>query len=381
MIIVADPHWGNQSGGIPTIKYGYPDVTRTEDVYNRMVEATDVAAKLGEPLIVAGDISHVPNPLNRYETWIFDWLRYARSRKVQVFIIPGNHDATQMWVNTNVFAAADLPNVVAVCTPSTLVVEDRYVGFYPHLTRKDLSECEERSGSYSEDFIEQFSTSFNGLLIGHAMVVDSRYDNEVFYESGDAMTIDGSLMPGLKLAVLGHIHGYARYVSPVTNAVMVYPGSVTTNNFGELDEPKGYIRVPPDTFEVEHHEWETPETDYLQLDIDLYSKDSFDESVVQEMCAGAAVKIRVQAREFAQIDERRIRQLVNEVGYLAKFESQIIRNDDGEREQLVEVANFNHNHPKLLEAWLKRKTLDPELEKRCLSLGKGIIAEGLNDEG
>jgi DNA repair exonuclease SbcCD nuclease subunit len=120
--------------------------------------------------------------------------------------------------------------------------------------------------------------------------------------------------------VLGHIHDH-KYVGPN----WVYPGSLTINNFGEVDEQKGWVEVNLETLAYEWFEFPEDVTPWVHVELDLTEKDetTLDEEKIKELVGGAVVKITVLAKAHGVIDEAAIRKMFSKYGHVSRFETKV----------------------------------------------------------
>lgn len=385
--VVADLHIGNVSGCLDSVFGDEIIASRTVDILKRF---SAMVRKLGrgDHLIIAGDVYHRARPSNIDEITFFECLNVCREREVRVTVIPGNHDCNTRDAATAVLKSARLDHVDVIHEPWVGPIGGVNMALMPHLPKPALDKIIEDHGSYSL-YMAHLLRDYPqvNLLIGHAMVAGSGYENEIFFDAADAMEfhIDHFDTTGIKTAILGHIHDNSVYKSADGSRVVYYPGSIVTNNFGEIDDDKMYALIDPkDPSKVSFREFEPDETVYREVTVDLVTKDTFDpdEELVRELAEGAAIKVIVHTWDYARVDTMAIRKRFNQYGKVVKFE---IRKTQSERGEVNDDSNSEAVHKEvrydeLFEDYINGSSLPKNLKKRSLELGMGLIKSGVSDD-
>lgn len=365
MIVIADIHLGKESDSflhhkVPVQRY---------EVYSRLCTIGEKCRETDQSLVVAGDIFNKLNPTSQVTT---TWFRFlANYPDVDIYVIPGNHDSGTDWVSMEMVEAANMSHVNVMLTPRIVSIEDSTgktsALFYPHTP---LSRRETRKS------MQELWTDEVSFCVTHGQVISSDYSNDIFFEAGDALPLDLSAIPGLVFA--GHIHNQGVY-SKGKKAKVVYPGSLTINNFGEVDETKGYIEVPlsnPKKFALREFE-DSEGLRWQHVELDLTSKDEhmINEEAVEEIASNAIIKITVLATQYGVVDESYIRGLFNKYGYVTRYETKIV--GDGSKASVKKRSSISH--PKLLSDWLSSsKDISPSDRSLAKKLGDLIITEVLS---
>ena len=364
MILIADLHSGKESDSF--LVQGVP--SQRLDLRRRLSEIGSRCRADGHALVIAGDVFNRVNPTSEV---VAEWFQFLTDNiEVPIYIIPGNHDAGTVTVNLVMVRAAWFPKTKVFFDPTMEVVSDSTgesrVLFYPHLP-----------SSRKDDFasIDAYCSGVD-FLVTHGQVTDSSYENEIFFEAGNALSIDVAKAQGLIFA--GHVHGQGVHTT-LNGGTVVYPGSLTVNNFGEVDETKGYIEVSlsaPQEYVLK--EFDTVVTPWRHVELDLTEKDetSIDESLVEEVCEGAVIKITVIAQRYGIVDESYIRTLFNKYGHVTRYETKVV----GESVS-TETPQKRLSHEKLLGSWLSESGSDAKTIKAANALGSDIIADVLSKKG
>lgn len=151
----------------------------------------------------------------------------------------------------------------------------------------------------------------------------------------------------------------------------MYPGSLTINNFGEVDEEKGWVEIDIDTLDYKWHQFPDDVTPWVHVELDLTDKDetSLDEAAIKSVASGAIIKITVLAKAHGVINEALIRQMFNKYGYVSRFET-ILSGVDTK----AVVVDVVISHEDILAEHLSGVDAKKSEKARALSIGKSIIA-------
>lgn len=365
MIVIADIHLGKVNDSIP-VKGG---LSQTVDTVTRLDDILARARISKQSIVVAGDIFDRTNPTTQCIAVFFAWLARCASHNVNVILLAGNHDSGVDWASTGMFQSANLPNVTVVTVPFSVAVSDstgiHNVLIWPHVPGATQEYAEQGHGSVSQWVASQFPDA--DCIITHGMVVGTDYNNDIFFEAGNAVKIEPSLFKQLKLMVLGHVHNHTE--SKHKN--WVYPGSLTITNFGEIDESKGFVEVSLNDLAYTWHAFPDDVTPWVHITLDLTEKDEacLDESAISDVVKGAIVKITVRAKAHGIVNEARIRQLVNKYGTVSRFETVISACDT------VAVAERKPmSYGNRLSLYLKTADATHAEKTKAMQLGAAIIA-------
>lgn len=368
MIIIADIHLGKTNDSF-IMTNGTP--SQTWDTRHRLKTVLARAKLTKQHIVVAGDVFNRVNPTTQAITELFLWLKECKKSKVEVFLMAGNHDAGVDWSNMAMLKGADLLNVTVTVGPSMVRITEgrdiskftRDILFWPHVTLADREQAEQGHGSVSRWVAAMYPKA--EFIITHGMLRDDSYENEIFFEAGDAMKIEPEEFPNLKLMVLGHIHDH-KFFKPSC----VYPGSLTIHNFGEVNEKKGWVEVNLDSLIWEWYEFPDDVTPWVHVELDLTDKDelSLNEDQIKTLVDGAVIKITVLAKAHGVVDEVYIRKLFNQYGYVTRFETVV-----AEATAKLMSPQKRLSHKELLMEYLKGVDAKEREKALALELGTKII--------
>lgn len=384
MQIGADVHLGNTRDAIRLKDGAY---SRTHDVRTRLGELLEVARSTRQSIVIAGDVFHTVDPSSDVIEVFNSWLADTNEAGVSVYLTPGNHDAGVLRQNLGMVKALHLPNVEVVTEVCTKTIDGVGVLFAPHLPKLELDKVEEEFGSYSSYLAHVHSQTGGEMIVGHGMPRNMDYSNDVFFEAADAMEFNFEELPPVKCVVLGHIHDQKiMWESKSHGAVYVSPGSFAVNNFGEVDEEKGYATVV-DPASPEVHPWERDVTEYIHLTLDLATKDEVDlsEDNLRPVVEGAIVKVTVNARDSIQVDEPWIRSQINKWGRVVRFEKKVQSRPDNDShlvpdEEEESPVFENIDHKKVFRNWMEGvSTRSQKVRDRALEIGEEIIDEVMSE--
>jgi DNA repair exonuclease SbcCD nuclease subunit len=371
MLVFSDLHLGLSSdniapnGEIPT---------KCQDAFNRAVEIVDLAAKRSELLVFAGDMSDSVNPKSYVHTLIVRLMKYAEDKGVRFIIISGNHDNDSVW--------SALEPVLHVCegkrinivlhNPMLLEVDDKEVLFFPHFSKSKLQEI----GSPRDLCKKLFGKDSFDILITHAQTCNSSLTSETqSLESGNAMLYEKGFFPDFKLGIFGHEHRHSVIRDKKGKQEIVNCGSVIVNDFGEVNDVKGYVIVKDLSWKFE--EFKTPVTEYGELNVNLLTQTDFEVTKeIKSKLTGKLVKVIVDSDSIAKVDEVRIRKLLTPFCTVVRFEKRIIENavsvmDEIEEEVLYEQLNYSG----LFKHWLGgQEGVTERVKKSAMRICKEITA-------
>lgn len=377
MIFLADLHL-NRNGDTVLVSYPSLETTlsipsRTADTLHRLSEAIDYAANTKQSVVIGGDVFDSSRPPFWVLGLLMELFKYAKSKGVALWIIPGNHDCDVSW-GPDVLGKGDFDNVHYISTPVIATVDGYEVGFLPHIPRAQV-EAIEKSTPFSA-YVVSLLGSHVPILVSHAHVKGAVNSSDVEVEAGEAIAFDPALYPTFDMALFGHIHK-GQQVGGV-----IYPGSVSTCDYSEAGLAHGFVEVLG-LGKVRFIEFSHRGKEYKHVKIDLINKDAveFPPEKVKSLVGGKLVKITVFTNDPLKVDEWDIRKAFNEFGYVTKFETIIHREES--------TAEFDEEEPTvsyetLYETWLTNKDgVSEELRSDALERGKTIIAavlaKGVND--
>jgi DNA repair exonuclease SbcCD nuclease subunit len=368
MIIIADVHLGRANDSVMIDGV----LSQTRDIRSRLRTVLARAKLTNQCIAIAGDIFNRVNPTTQVITEMFDWFVSCKVSGVKVYIIPGNHDAGVDWTSMKMFEGADLSNVTVIISPGEVVVSEgkglnevsRAILFWPHIPANEREKAEQGHGNVSRWVASIYPKA--EFIITHGTITEG-YENDIFFEAGESMKIDPGEFSELKLMVAGHIHEHTEGPN------WVFPGSLIINNFGEVDEKKGWVEVDLINLVRDWYEFPDDVTPWVHVELDLTEKDEtvIDEKKIEELVSGAVIKITVFAKTHGVVNEVYIKQLFNRYGYVTRFETVVA-------DSITEIVQGKTrlSYEELLSEYLDNNTDATDEEKTlAVKMGTKIIEE------
>ncbi len=184
----------------------------------------------GQAIVIAGDLFHdrkgvKPEALHR----IGEWLNEARSTKVPVYILAGNHDLS--IGGDGCASVMALRHATIITEPGKVIeIEGFKVGFIPYV--EDPEAVRLQAKALRKDGAK--------ILVAHLGIGDPRFADciPVDYEVPGRISVD-DLRPGdFEQVFLGHYHNPQELAKNVR-----YIGSPLQLSFKEAGQEKGWVRL------------------------------------------------------------------------------------------------------------------------------------------
>ncbi|MFQ6087297.1 MAG: exonuclease SbcCD subunit D [Candidatus Methanofastidiosia archaeon] len=173
-------------------------------------------------LLFCGDLFDSVNPTNYVRKFVQNQLFRLSERKINTFIIPGNHDT---------------PRTKGVRNPLTLYsnIPHIFCGLKPF--EKKIGMYRICGIPYTENPIKHVKKPLKGcfnILMLHTMIEGSTLGSERFMSFLES-SIEPQRIPNYDYVALGHVHKH----QVMRNKA--YPGSLERYDFNEISERKGFI--------------------------------------------------------------------------------------------------------------------------------------------
>lgn len=268
IIHFADLHIGVENYGRIDPQTGLS--TRLQDFLAAFDELVEYALSWpADVVIFAGDAYKSRDPSQTQQREFAARIQRLVANGIPVYLLTGNHDMPNAWGRAtalDIFETLAVPNITVCARSSATVVETRagplqVVGMpWPNrtalLTRDELRELtlaeldrelERRVSDRIRWLAEQLNPELPALLTAHIAMHDARIKSG----SESAMTTGAfaKLLPTdlagqyFDYVALGHHHIYQQVRD---DPPMFYAGSMQRVDFGEEDDPKGFIAVTLD---------------------------------------------------------------------------------------------------------------------------------------
>src|ERR1051325_10434282 len=260
---IADTHIGMENYGRVNPETGLNQ--RLHDFLASLDQAIDSALQANVDLVVfAGDIYKTRDPTPTHQREFARRIHRLTSTGIKVVLVAGNHDiplSAGRATSVDIFRALEVPSVTVARTLGTHRIETTHAGpvqviafpwavrsmvlAQPEFKNHTIAELNQAMIELTRDKLrmeaEALEPDVPAIIVGHAHLFGSRIGAERFLTMGndpmyDVQTFD---QPGVDYVALGHIHKHQviHYAAPQ----MIYAGSIDRVDFGEQDEPKGWV--------------------------------------------------------------------------------------------------------------------------------------------
>ena len=267
MLHFGDLHLGMENYGRLDPQTGLS--SRVVDFLRSFDRLVDFAAEEAVDLVVfAGDAFKTRDPSPTYQREFASRIRrLARELRIPTFLLVGNHDlpnAASYAHAIEIFDTLEVENVWVARRPDAYRIETRHgpvqIVALPWVTRSALLTREEYKNLDLEaihqlmlDKLENLLFGEAGLvsrldpavptvLVAHGTIQGAVYGSERNVMLGRDLVLPPSFVrhPAFDYVALGHIH---KHQCLFDDPPVVYCGSMERIDFGEEDEPKGFVFV------------------------------------------------------------------------------------------------------------------------------------------
>lgn len=265
----ADTHFGVELYGRLDPETGLN--TRLKDFKRSLLKAIDMALDRGIDLAVfAGDAYKVRDPRQTDQREFADCIRRLTDSGVPVLLLAGNHDMPSIRGRAHaveIYRTLGVTNVHVLSRPECLLVETTAgpvrIAAMPYLIKgisvareefqgRTLDETrlllEEKYAFYLNQLAEEVHRADDEIptiLVGHFWASGAKlssWQQGYFNLAEPQVSLSCLTDPNFDYVALGHIHKF-QDLNPNGQPHVVYCGSPDRIDFGEKDEPKGFVRV------------------------------------------------------------------------------------------------------------------------------------------
>jgi exonuclease SbcD len=264
LLHLADLHIGVENYGHLDPATGLND--RVMDFLRRLSETVDYALEHEVDLVLfAGDAYKTRDPNATYHREFARRIKRLADAGIPVVLLVGNHDLPaqeRKASSVEIFRTLDVPNVLVAGRDHLYRIKTRrgapvQVATVPYPIRQRLLAHEEHKGKtiaeldalvqclVSENIqalSAQVDPSIPAVFTGHFSVSDARYGSERTVMLGRDVVVLKSIVadPAWDYVALGHIHRHQE-LNGGLHPPIVYSGSLERIDFGEENEPKGFV--------------------------------------------------------------------------------------------------------------------------------------------
>lgn len=205
-----------------------------------------------DAILIAGDIYDIPMPSAEAVQTLDGFLNALKDRKLQVFVISGNHDSQErlafgreLMTRSGIHMA---PVYRGDATPMTLSDHYGYVNIFmlPYLTPVRVRQAfpDAEISSYTDAYrvaIEQMNVPRHerNVLVAHAFVTGAARSESEEISVGGADNVDASVFEAFDYVALGHLHRAQNVGSPRIR----YCGTPLKYDFSEVSQQKSLTVV------------------------------------------------------------------------------------------------------------------------------------------
>jgi DNA repair exonuclease SbcCD nuclease subunit len=252
---------------------------RTKDKLNNLETAIDFAIDGNfNSFIVAGDLFHNTRPSNQLKTATSKILAKLIRNKIHLYLIGGNHDTT----NGNYYNMMSESNF------------SDYISFTMNQTISTKTETSLHLLSWNNR--SELEPDDNTILISHLQIESAEYGNERLAKTGTSIKD----IKGYKKAYLGHLH--KRQKTKHYN----YIGSLNINDFGERNNPTGFLTLTLKNNKVIEQYHNTRDKEFIKKTIDIQTQDDIKQKFEGEDLRDVVLKLEINLPEETHIDRKMI---------------------------------------------------------------------------
>jgi DNA repair protein SbcD/Mre11 len=377
---------------------------RVIDFTARLKEIVSYAIEEQADLVVfAGDAfkTRDPNPtvLREFARQI---MRLSKA-DVPVVLLVGNHDMPLMEKRANsvdIFRTLDVANVIVGHSENVHVIETRrgkvQVATAPWPARARLVANDEGLRARSVDELDrelerlvadelqrlasEIDPALPAILTGHFTVSGAKFGSERSVMIGRDAVISLAAInnPAWDYVALGHIHKHQE-LNQGGSPPVVYSGSLERIDFGEADDPKGFVWVELARGNTRWRFVPLAVRPFVSIHVDATRDldtptDAVLRAIAQREISGAIVRVQIKLDE-AQVPHLRLRD-IDEALADAHFVAGIGRDVQRSARVRLGLENPETKTPlELLDAYLRSKSIEPERASALMTLARDIIKE------
>jgi DNA repair protein SbcD/Mre11 len=403
LLHLADIHIGMENYGRLDPRTGLN--SRVVDFLRRMSQVIDLALEREvDVCIFAGDAYKNQRPNPTFQREFCRRIKRLTSEGVPVILLVGNHDmatADRAASSLDIFGVLDVPGVIVADREEVHQIVCRrgqplQVATVPYPQRSRLLANEEYQNKTLDDLDMaigqimhenltdlaaevQERPDIPAVLTAHLSVSEAKQGSEQSVMIGRDIVVLKSLLAqsAWDYVALGHIHKHQELNGGLQPPI-VYPGSLERIDFGEENEPKGFVMVH---LEKGQARWEFVPVEarrFATLRIDVTTSedpmtrilDELEEQRIDE----AIVRLFIKATEAQEmlLDDRPIRHALRRTSYIASIVRDIERSH---RQRLGGLAAEELTPKEVLELYLDSKNTAPERKDELMRYAEGIFKE------
>lgn len=386
LLHLADLHIGMENYGRIDPATGIH--SRVMDFLRRLNEVVDYALDDEIDLVIfAGDAYKSRDPNSTYRREFARRIKRLADAGIPVILLVGNHDlpaATKRASSVEIFATLDVPNVLVAnrerlhCL-TTRRGEPIQVGTIPYPLRQQLlshDEHKDKSIAELDELVQQIvvdniralaaqvDPSIPAVLTGHFSVSEAKLGSERTVMLGRDVVVLKSVLadPAWDYVALGHIHRHQE-LNRGQHPPLVYSGSLERIDFGEENEPKGFVVADVRRGHVEWKFHRVAARPFVTIRADVRNEAdppaALLAAIARHDVSGAVVRVIVQARSEQEgiLREADVRQALVDAYYIAGINKEIERSY---RQRLAGESPEELTPSELLTRYLESRGTPPD---------------------
>jgi len=413
IIHFADLHIGVENYGRIDPQTGLS--TRLRDFLDAFDELVEYALNWpADVVIFAGDAYKSRDPSQTQQREFAARIQRLAASGIPVYLLAGNHDMPNSWGRAtalDIFETLAVPNVTVSARPGIAVIETRagplqVVGMpWPNraalLTQEELRdmtladldrELERRVSKRIHALAERLNPDLPALLTAHIAMHDAKIKSgsEGAMTTGHFATLLPSDLAGqyFDYVALGHHHIYQQVRN---DPPMFYAGSMQRVDFGEENDPKGFIAVTLDPAKprgtrVRNADFrEVAARRFVTIRVTIRNDDDPTADVLRAIAradvrdAIVRVQIRLTSQQNARLRPEAIQAALQPAAYVASISKEIER----EARRRLDMPGVSSLQPlDALRRWLEYTQVAEDRRDELLSYARSVIEEvdhGLSD--
>ncbi len=374
---------------------------RVMDFLRRLTEIVDFAQETGVDLVLfAGDAYKTRDPNSTYRREFARRLKRLADAGIPVVLLVGNHDLPAQEKRASsieIFRTLDVPNVLVARRDrlhqlTTRRGERIQVATVPYPMRQRLlahDDYRNKTIAELDALVQQLVTeniralaaqvdpSLPAVLLGHFSVSDAKFSSERSVMLGRDVVVLKSVLadPIWDYVALGHVHRHQE-LNKGLHPPIVYCGSLERIDFGEENEPKGFVVA---NVQRGHAEWRFhPVSARRFATIRVNVRDSLEPmatilaAIDKHQIEDAVVRVIIEARAEQEVllQDGEIHKALKEAYFVASISREIER---AYRLRLGGESPEELSPAELLTRYLESKETEPDRIKVLLQRAEEIF--------
>lgn len=296
-------------------------------------------------MFITGDIFENQNPIARYNKMFNMWLKRAYKAKIEVIIIPGNHDGNNSGESAICpIKEANFPNVKVFEEITSEIINDINYIFVPHLTKNqmgidNIKDFEKESKKIiKKRIVKNIIKGKKNIIMTHIHASGAVVGSEEKRLKGGINLFPAITSEDITVIYSGHLHKHQKL--EVGGIPFYYPGSIIRNDFSETKEDKGFIVFDDkNPEEIEFVKLNTTEYKEIKLNLKKSGILNLNEEKVKKAVQGKVVKIVIDVNEDDKkgINLEEIMSVFGKYCFVAKKEVNVIKKD----KKVAEIKSYD----------------------------------------